>query len=114
MYCHKKQPCFNATDSWCLRKCALLQFQNVKSKSEITILQNFFTCYFSSSGLAGADSEDPEETLEGNDGICATTEWSQWSECSATCGVGFKSRSRQFKDRMGRKKCTHVIICKFS
>ncbi|XP_022913341.1 spondin-1 [Onthophagus taurus] len=53
-------------------------------------------------------AEDSEEKLEVNDGICATTEWTLWSECSSTCGVGMKTRSRQFLDAMGRKKCPHI------
>lgn len=55
--------------------------------------------------------EDSQEKVEDNEGICKTTLWTEWSECSETCGIGVKSRTRGFVDPAGRKKCQHIITC---
>ncbi|XP_012263260.2 spondin-1 [Athalia rosae] len=59
---------------------------------------------------AGEEEIETEAPLVNLDGICETTDWSVWSECSSSCGIGFKMRTRRFRNRMGRKKCPHVQI----
>lgn len=43
-------------------------------------------------------------------GVCKTTPWSVWSECSASCGIGITMRTRTFVDPKGRKRCPHITI----
>ncbi|KAF7403614.1 hypothetical protein HZH68_006408 [Vespula germanica] len=58
----------------------------------------------------GEEEEDNDTLLVPNDTICKTTDWSEWSECSSTCGIGLKMRTRRFKDQMGRKNCPLVSL----
>lgn len=43
-------------------------------------------------------------------GICTTSAWSGWSECSSSCGVGITMRTRSFINHQGRKHCPHVAV----
>ncbi|CAL7936929.1 unnamed protein product [Xylocopa violacea] len=61
------------------------------------------------------ECSDEEEIDNGglipvDNSFCVTTEWRPWSECSSTCGVGVKMRTRRFKNDMGRKRCPHVSL----
>nr|XP_050869660.1 spondin-1 isoform X3 [Vespula vulgaris] len=40
--------------------------------------------------------------------MCTLTNWSEWSSCSATCGLAVKSRSRNFKHKQYRKQCRNI------
>ncbi|XP_067628642.1 spondin-1 [Eurosta solidaginis] len=42
------------------------------------------------------------------DGVCKTTLWSAWSDCSASCGIGITMRTRTFLNHLGRKRCPHI------
>ncbi|XP_045480553.1 spondin-1-like isoform X2 [Harmonia axyridis] len=53
-----------------------------------------------------ATTVDPSETTteEG----CSTTEWSDWSPCSVTCGKGMKYQERQFVNPEDEEECKDI------
>ncbi|XP_068628147.1 spondin-1 [Battus philenor] len=58
---------------------------------------------------AAVDDEESNATpIEDVSGVCKTTEWGPWSECSVTCGIGVSTRRRTFLNHMGFKKCPLV------
>lgn len=61
-------------------------------------------------GDGNPSENNAEGAVENIDGVCETTEWGPWSECSVTCGVGMNTRRRTFLDHMGLKKCPSVHI----
>ena len=39
-----------------------------------------------------------------------TTEWSEWSSCSSSCGNGLRKRSRQYKEaKLAMGHCNEII-----
>lgn len=61
-------------------------------------------------GDRAATEESDVAPVESAEGVCRTSEWGPWSECSVTCGAGLSTRRRHFLDHMGIKKCPLVQV----
>ncbi|OQR73585.1 spondin-1-like, partial [Tropilaelaps mercedesae] len=44
--------------------------------------------------------------------FCETTPWSNWGECSVTCGRGWRNRHRRFKNKVANKVCSQELMQK--
>ncbi|XP_074100886.1 extracellular matrix protein f-spondin [Cotesia typhae] len=68
-------------------------------------------CVASVPECSDEEDENDNDNLAGVDPVlCEVTDWSEWSECSSTCGIGFRMKTRKFLNKMGRKKCPLVPV----
>ncbi|XP_066583949.1 spondin-1 [Prorops nasuta] len=57
------------------------------------------------------NNESEETTLHlQSSSFCGMTEWSDWSDCSVSCGFGHKMQRRKFKNHADRKRCLHLPL----
>ncbi|KAF6017804.1 hypothetical protein EB796_023902 [Bugula neritina] len=73
---------------------ATVRIRRVGAKTTPTSTER---CEASSSTKPTFTDSDAEEILNVPDVKCMVTEWSEFDACSVTCGVGTKTRTRQFK-----------------
>lgn len=113
------------TDNWRAKKCAppisVSAGQLKKKRFLFGIQENYFSIMISLRKIHSSDDDDEKEENLGLSaanvdaageglGVCRTTPWSEWSPCSAKCGVGITMRTRAFVENAGRKKCPHISV----
>ncbi|XP_051166225.1 spondin-1 [Leptopilina boulardi] len=62
------------------------------------------------SGECPNDAENEDKAFSVNESDCETSKWTDWSECSASCGPGLTMRTRKLIYRNNRKKCNHISL----